>query len=153
MSSSGIPDGLGGDLRSTGDLPPAQAPASQPTRDITPSRKPSTEVTEVDVAVETNLGEPIGSLASAAKSERESSLRSIEGVAEDIRDAIDTLTAALERAPTRAIISRDEQLNRFIVKIADERSGEIVREIPNEAVLKFARNLQEIKGLLFDAAL
>ena len=153
MSSSGISDGLGGDLRNTGDLPSAQAPASQLTRDITPNRKPSTEATEVDVVVETNLGEPIGSLASAAKSERESSLRSIEGVAEDIRDAIDTLNAALERAPTRAIISRDEQLNRFIVKIADERSGEIVREIPNEAVLKFARNLQEIKGLLFDAAL
>ena len=101
----------------------------------------------------TNLGEPIGSLASDAKSDRESSLRSIEGVAEDIREAIDTLNAALEKAPTRAIISRDEQLNRFIVKIADERSGEIVREIPSEAVLKFARNLQEIKGLLFDAAL
>ncbi len=152
MSSSGIPDGLGGDLRNTGNLP-EQAPASQLTRDIAPNRKPPTEVTEVAVAVETNLGEPIGSLASAAKSERESSLRSIEGVAEDIKDAIDTLNAALERAPTRAIISRDEQLNRFIVKIADERSGEIVREIPNEAVLKFARNLQEIKGLLFDAAL
>ena len=151
MSSSGIPDGLGGDLRSIGNVP-AQAPASQSqlTKDIAPNPKPPTEV---DVAVETNLGEPIGSLASAAKSERESSLRSIEGVAEDIRDAIDTLNAALERAPTRAIISRDEQLNRFIVKIADERSGEIVREIPNEAVLKFARNLQEIKGLLFDAAL
>ena len=152
MSSSGIPDGLGGDLRNTGNLP-EQAPASQVTRDIASNRKPPTEVTEVAVAVETNLGEPIGSLASAAKSERESSLRSIEGVAEDIKDAIDTLNAALERAPTRAIISRDEQLNRFIVKIADERSGEIVREIPNEAVLKFARNLQEIKGLLFDAAL
>lgn len=152
MSSSGIPDGLGGDLRNTGNLP-EQAPASQLTRDIAPNRKPPTKVTEVAVAVETNLGEPIGSLASAAKSERESSLRSIEGVAEDIKDAIDTLNAALERAPTRAIISRDEQLNRFIVKIADERSGEIVREIPNEAVLKFARNLQEIKGLLFDAAL
>ena len=152
MSSSGIPDGLGGDLRNTGNLP-EQAPASQLTRDIAPNRKTPTKVTEVAVAVETNLGEPIGSLASAAKSERESSLRSIEGVAEDIKDAIDTLNAALERAPTRAIISRDEQLNRFIVKIADERSGEIVREIPNEAVLKFARNLQEIKGLLFDAAL
>ena len=151
MSSSGIPDGLGGDLRSIGNVP-AQAPASQSqlTKDIAPNPKPPTEV---DVAVETNLGEPIGSLASAAKSERESSLRSIEGVAEDIRDAIDTLNAALERAPTRAIISRDEQLNRFIVKIADERSGEIVREIPSEAVLKFARNLQEIKGLLFDKAL
>jgi uncharacterized FlaG/YvyC family protein len=36
------------------------------------------------------------------------------------------------------------------VKIADEQSGEIIREIPSEAVLKFARNLREIKGLLFD---
>ena len=149
MSSSGIPEGLGGGLQSTGNMP-VQAPASQPTRDTATDRKP---LTETVVAVETNLGEPIDSLASTAKSERESSLRSIEGVAEDIRDAIDTLNAALERAPTRAIISRDEQLNRFIVKIADERSGEIVREIPSEAVLKFARNLQEIKGLLFDAVL
>ena len=149
MSSSGIPEGLGGGLQSTGNMP-VQAPASQPTRDTATDRKP---LTETVVAVETNLGEPIDSLASAAKTERESSLRSIEGVAEDIRDAIDTLNAALEKAPTRAIISRDEQLNRFIVKIADERSGEIVREIPSEAVLKFARNLQEIKGLLFDAVL
>ena len=149
MSSSGIPDGLSGDLQSTGNMP-AQAPASHLPRDVAPNRKLAPEV-EVDVAVNTNLGEPIDSLASEAKSERESSLRSIEGVAEDIREAIDTLNSALEKAPTKAIISRDEQLNRFIVKIADERSGEIVREIPSEAVLKFARNLQEIKGLLFDA--
>ena len=147
MSSSGIPDGIGGDPQTAGNMP-AHAPASQLTRDIAPNRKLPTEV---DVAVRTNLGEPIGSLASDAKSDRESSLRSIEGVAEDIREAIDTLNSALEKAPTKAIISRDEQLNRFIVKIADERSGEIVREIPSEAVLKFARNLQEIKGLLFDA--
>jgi len=147
MSSSGIPDGLSVDLQSTGNMP-AQAPASHPTRDVAPNRKLAPEV---DVAVNTNLGEPIDSLASEAKSDRESSLRSIEGVAEDIREAIDTLNSALEKAPTKAIISRDEQLNRFIVKIADERSGEIVREIPSEAVLKFARNLQEIKGLLFDA--
>ena len=147
MSSSGIPDGLSGDLQSTGNMP-AQASASHLARDVAPNRKLAPEV---DVAVNTNLGEPIDSLASEAKSERESSLRSIEGVAEDIKEAIDTLNAALEKAPTKAIISRDEQLNRFIVKIADERSGEIVREIPSEAVLKFARNLQEIKGLLFDA--
>jgi flagellar protein FlaG len=147
MSSSGIPDGLSGDLQSTGNMP-AQAPASHLARDVAPNRKLAPEV---DVAVKTNLGEPIDSLASEAKSERESSLRSIEGVAADIREAIDTLNSALEKAPTKAIISRDEQLNRFIVKIADERSGEIVREIPSEAVLKFARNLQEIKGLLFDA--
>ena len=63
MSSSGIPEGLGGGLQSTGNMP-AQAPASQPTRDTATGRK---SLTETDVAVETNLGEPIDSLASAAK--------------------------------------------------------------------------------------
>ena len=77
-------------------------------------------------------------------------MASIEDVAQDIKEAIDTLNDTLSRSPTKAIISRDDQLNRFIVKIADEKSGEVIREIPSEAVLKFARNLQEIKGLLFD---
>ena len=42
------------------------------------------------------------------------------------------------------------RLNRYIVKVADEKSGEVIRELPSEAILKFARNLQELKGLLFD---
>jgi flagellar protein FlaG len=100
---------------------------------------------KAEVAISTPLRESITSLAQT--------LQSISSVAEDIEEAIDTLNGALAQSPTKAIISRDEQLNRYIVKIADERSGEVIREIPSEAVLKFARNLQEIKGLLFDKAL
>ena len=66
---------------------------------------------------------------------------------------VDTLNAALEKRKTSAIITRDEEINRFIVRIADEVSGEIVREIPSEAILKFSRNLQELKGLIFDESL
>ena len=111
------------------------------------------EGSTVDVVAETTLREPITSVAMEAQSERASSLASIEDVADDIREAIDTLNAALAQSPTKAIISRDEQLNRFIVKIADKDSGEVIREVPNEAVQRFARNLQEIKGLLFDKLL
>ena len=63
------------------------------------------------------------------------------------------MSPAITRVFVIAIISRDEQLNRFIVKIADKDSGEVIREVPNEAVQRFARNLQEIKGLLFDKLL
>ena len=52
------------------------------------------------------------------------------------------------KTPTKAMISKDEYLNRFVVKIADKNSGEIVREIPSEALLKFAQHLKELKGLL-----
>lgn len=77
-------------------------------------------------------------------------LETITQVADDIREAIDTLNKTLDLGKTKAMISHDADLNRYIVKIADEESGEIIREIPSEAVLKFARNLREIKGLLFD---
>ena len=77
-------------------------------------------------------------------------LETITQVADDIREAIETLNKTLDLGKTKAMISHDADLNRYIVKIADEESGEIIREIPSEAVLKFARNLREIKGLLFD---
>lgn len=95
----------------------------------------------------------ITEVASNASVRRKESLDSINEVAEELREAINTLNAALEKTKTRAIITRDEEINRFIVRIADEQSGEIIREIPSEAILKFSRNLQALKGLIFDKAL
>ena len=77
----------------------------------------------------------------------------MEKIADGIDEAILVLNQALERSPTKAMVRKDEQLNRFIIEIADEVSGELIREIPSEAVLKFARNLEEMKGLLFDKSL
>ena len=95
----------------------------------------------------------IAEVASKASAEKVGALDSLEQVATELREAIQTLNTALERSPTKAIITRDEALNRFVVKIQDKSSGEVVREIPSEALLKFARNLQELKGLIFDASL
>lgn len=127
-------------------------PPPQVARPESPEAKAARSA-KAEVAVSTPLKESITNLAAKADNDKARSLQSISSVAEDIEEAIDTLNAALAQSPTKAIISRDEQLNRYIVKIADERSGEVIREIPSEAVLKFARNLQEIKGLLFDKAL
>ena len=95
----------------------------------------------------------ITEVASEAAQGKKESLDSINEITTELRDAINTLNAALEKTKTRALITRDEEINRFIVRIADEDSGEIVREIPSEAILKFSRNLQELKGLIFDESL
>ena len=144
-TSSGITDPAGAETPRARPVDRPQAPAGNAKPDVTP---PAAK--EIEVAVSTSLGEPITSVAREAQVDRVNSIASIEDVAQDIKEAIDTLNDTLSRSPTKAIISRDDQLNRFIVKIADEKSGEVIREIPSEAVLKFARNLQEIKGLLFD---
>lgn len=95
----------------------------------------------------------IAEVANQASEDKQQSIDSLSATVNELRDAIETLNAALEKTPTKAIITRDEQLNRFVVRIADASSGEVVREIPSEALLKFARNLQELKGLIFDASL
>ena len=86
-------------------------------------------------------------MAQTARVEQVESVDSLRKLTEPC--AIAALNAALAKAPT-AIITHDDSLNRYIVRIADRASGEVVREIPTEALLKFARNLQEIKGLMFD---
>ena len=73
-------------------------------------------------------------------------------VTESIDDAVEVLNEALSRKHTSAQIRKDEELNRFLVTIKDKES-EIVREVPPEALLKFARNLEELKGILFDQTL
>ncbi len=44
----------------------------------------------------------------------------------------------------------DADLDRVIVKVVDEQSGEIIRQIPPEELLKIAKQLGEIQGLLID---
>jgi flagellar protein FlaG len=135
------------------------APAPRP--DIAPAPKPAVQEKaaqsssgeqrpRAEVQAKPVVREPITKIANEATQEKSKTLAVIEDFASDVEDAIDMLNQALEKAPTKAIIARDESLNRYIVKVADENSGEVIRELPSEAILKFARNLQELKGLLFD---
>ena len=103
------------------------------------------------------LIEPPGiSAAQVAAEVKEDKLRSIgalRSVTDSIQEAVEVLNEALSKKLTSASIRRDEDLNRYLVTIKDKSSGEVVREIPAEALLKFARNLEELKGVLFDETL
>ncbi len=93
---------------------------------------------------------PVEAVAAMAAEEKTKSLQSLQSVTESIEEAVEVLNEALSRKNTSAVIRHDEQLNRFLVTIRDKNSGEVVREIPDEALLKFARNLEEMRGILFD---
>lgn len=92
-------------------------------------------------------------VAAEAAEGKVKSLSTLASVTESIDDAVQVLNEALSRKHTSAQIRKDEELNRFLVTIKDKESGEIVREVPPEALLKFARNLEELKGILFDETL
>ena len=102
----------------------------------------------VETAAESDIS--MASVVARAEEGKLKSLSTLQSVSESIDDAIQVLNQALSLKSTAAVIRRDSELNRYLVTITDKDSGEIVREIPDEALLKFARNLQELRGILFD---
>ena len=92
----------------------------------------------------------VTAVAEDAAKEKMKSLEDLKMVSESIQDAVQVLNEALSLKHTSAVIRHDEELNRYLVTIKDKESGEVVRQIPDEALLKFARNLAEMRGILFD---
>lgn len=95
----------------------------------------------------------IAEVAAEVEKGKDKSLSTLASISQSMDEAVEVLNDALRRKHTSAQIRRDEQLNRFLITIKDKESGEVVREIPAEALLKFARNLEELKGILFDETL
>jgi len=44
----------------------------------------------------------------------------------------------------------DKDVNKVVIKIKDPDTGEIIRQIPPEMVVKISKNIQELLGVLMD---
>jgi flagellar protein FlaG len=73
---------------------------------------------------------------------------------ETIRTRLKEISASLNEdmgiRSKRLKFSVDESTNRMLVKVLDKESGELIRQIPSEAILKVAHSLEALKGILFD---
>jgi flagellar protein FlaG len=68
----------------------------------------------------------------------------------NLEAAIEKLNQQVERNGRGLNFAIDEKLNRPIITVRSTATGEIVRTIPNEVVIKVAHNIEDIKGLLMD---
>lgn len=48
--------------------------------------------------------------------------------------------------------SLDEKADRMVIRVTNSVTGELVRQIPDETVLRIAHSLEDIKGFLYDQA-
>jgi len=46
--------------------------------------------------------------------------------------------------------SFDKSLGVHVITVRDTRSGEVIRQLPSEEVVRVAHNIEKLKGLLFD---
>ena len=74
-----------------------------------------------------------------------------EGVAkmEMVRNDLDQALQSLNNT-TNLNFSVDETSNRFVVRVTEPNSGNIIFEVPSEAILRVAKNIEVMRGIIFD---
>lgn len=68
-----------------------------------------------------------------------------------LQEAISKLNELMKSNNRDLAFSRDEGLHTTIITVKNTQTGDVVRQIPNEAALKFAHNLEGLKGLFFNS--
>ena len=71
----------------------------------------------------------------------------------NLEEAIEKLNEQVERNGRGLNFTIDEKLNRPIITVRNTATGDVVRTIPSEVVIKVAHNIETIKGLLTDEKL
>lgn len=68
----------------------------------------------------------------------------------DLAKAVDMLNEALARDPVALRFSIDETLNRPVVTVISEETGEVVHQLPQEEVMRAVKNIDRMRGVLFE---
>jgi flagellar protein FlaG len=68
-------------------------------------------------------------------------------------EAIERLNEQMQQNQTKLGFVVDSATDRLIVKVMNKETGEVVRQIPGEAVVKIAQSIESMKGMFFDQEL
>ena len=74
----------------------------------------------------------------------------LERIDQKIDESVQHLNSMLKANSTALNMSMDRVLGAPVVTVRDLESGEVIRQIPNEVVVKLAHSLEAFKGWLHD---
>jgi uncharacterized FlaG/YvyC family protein len=67
-----------------------------------------------------------------------------------LQEVVDEMNARMRESNRNLAFGVDSELNRFVIKVTSRTSGELVRQIPGEAVLAVAHSIEDLKGVLYE---
>jgi len=67
-------------------------------------------------------------------------------------DAIETINASLRAWATNLRFEIDPDAQRLVVSVIDSESGDVLRTVPNEAVMRIARMVASLQGKAVDTS-
>jgi len=77
----------------------------------------------------------------------------LEAIRAKVEQAIEQLNEQIAMRQRELGFSIEGETDRVIVNVFNKTTGELVRQIPTEAVMRAARSIEELKGVLVDEIL
>jgi flagellar protein FlaG len=72
-----------------------------------------------------------------------------EHIKEQVNNALKNINNFFQMSKRTMQFTLNEDTGRMVVEIKDEKTGEVIRQIPSEDVLQLEKKLDEFQGLLF----
>lgn len=68
----------------------------------------------------------------------------------NVEEAVQRLNDQMRKTGRNLNFSVDHSVNRIVITVKNAHTGEVVRQIPDEAVMRVAHNINDLKGLLLN---
>lgn len=133
-------------------IQPNSAVGMQPAGPQAPAR--AAEAPGQVTQAEPNVSLPAKAAAAPAPPERPAEpLVDPKKLRRELEVAIERLNDQVAQNGRSLGFSIDDETDVLIVRVTNKETGELVRQIPAEAVIRFAHSLEDLRGVLFDAEL
>lgn len=109
----------------------------------------SSQVSQI-VAIQEQYARHMSTMTTQKK-EEESSSSTVS--LSDVREAVNELNSKIDSQAVRVNFDVDEETGRIVVQVKDVDTGDILRQIPSEEMLEFARNASKGVGVTLDTQL
>ena len=112
--------------------------------------KPEAVSAAEGIAAVKRASEQVVRVSDSLASQKTRASEEIQAVQAKLDEIVSHLNVKMEVRDKSLNFSVDEVSNRVMVTVTDKVSGEVVRQVPSEAILKVAHNIEALKGILFD---
>ena len=131
--------------RAASDVSVTRAPSGTAT-----GPKPEAVSAAEGIAAVKRASEQVVRVSDSLASQKTRASEEIQAVQAKLDEIVSHLNVKMEVRDKSLNFSIDEVSNRVMVTVTDKVSGEVVRQVPSEAILKVAHNIEALKGVLFD---
>jgi flagellar protein FlaG len=97
-----------------------------------------------------NIGEATAKLTAELSESKTSSAKKMEDLQVQLKETIESLNIKMEIKSSNLSFSIDEISDRVMVTVVNDQTGERIRQVPAEAIIKVAHNMEALKGVIFD---